>query len=111
MQKLNAFCTCVASLLFASPESRTAVCPHQRKGLALLRLPRDNEEGRKKGHLGVTATSCVTLSKSLLPRELCSQMTGRMDALIFQGPFNFHILRLNQGEAFSRVGRSPRSSR
>lgn len=103
------FCTRVAWLLFASPESRAAVC-HRRKGLALLRLPRDNEEERKKGHLGVTATSCVTLSKSLLPQEPCSQMTGRMDALIFQGLFNFHILRLNQGEAFSRVGRSPRSS-
>lgn len=36
----------------------------QRKGLALLRMPGDNEEGRKKGHLGVTGTSCVTLNKS-----------------------------------------------
>ena len=55
-------------------------------------MPRDNEEGRKE----VTGTSCVTLSKSLHPQELgiCSWMTGGMDMMILQVPFNFDILGL-----------------
>lgn len=97
LQKLNVFCTCVASLLFASPGSLAAVCSHQRKGLAVLRTPRDNEEGKKKGHLGVIATGCVNLGKSFfLPWELgvCSWMIGQINAMIFQVPFNFDILGL-----------------
>lgn len=95
LRKLNVFCTCVASLLFASPGSLAAVGLHQRKGSALLRMPKDNEEGRKKDHLGITVASCVTLSKSLLlPWELgvCSWMTGGTDSMIVQLPFNLDIL-------------------
>lgn len=73
--KLNVFCTCVASLFFACPGSLAAVCSQQRKGLPFLRMLRYNEEGRKKGHLGVMVTSCVTLSKSFLP--WCLQLDDR----------------------------------
>lgn len=57
-------------------------------------MPRDNEEGRRQDLLEVTATSCVTFSKSLLPRELGVHgwMIGGMDSMIFQAPFNFDIL-------------------
>lgn len=67
---------------------------------------RDNEERRKKDPLGVTATSCVILSKSLLPREVsdCRWMIRGMDVMIFQVPSKFGIVGLNQGEAFSSVG-------
>lgn len=87
----------MASLLFANPGALAAVWSHQRKGLALLRMLRDNEEERKKGHLGVIMTGCVTLSKSFLfPQELVvsSWMTQGIDAMIFQAPFYFDIVGL-----------------
>ena len=60
-------------------------------------MPRDNEEGKKKDHLGVIATGCVTLDKSfILPQGfgVCSWMIGWVDAMIFQVPFNFDTLEL-----------------
>ena len=51
LRKLNVFCTCVASLLFASPGSLAAVCSHQRKGLAFFE---DARETKRRGERKVT---------------------------------------------------------
>lgn len=70
-------------------------------------MPRDNEEGRKKGLLEVTATSRMTFSKSLLPRELGVHrwMIEAMGAIIFQVPFTFDILGLSESRrGFQQCG-------
>lgn len=68
-------------------------------------MPRDNEEGRKKDLLEVTATSSVTFSETLLPQELGVHhwMIGGMDAIIFEVFFTLDILGFWVKERLSAV--------
>lgn len=107
LQNLNVFCTCVASLLFASPGSLAAVCSHQRKGLAILRMLRDNG-GEEERSPGSHSNWLCDLGQVIFPPSgtWCLQLDDRMGRCHdFSGPFLLcYPGTLSQGEALSSVG-------